>query len=275
MELKDFTPAQTSMIINPLLSSSKELMKYSFLDLIYRKVLNVYKEWRLPHPRHTTERLYTFVSRGENYDKYTSSTHQNPFTNPFIEDDYEYKIHPLIRMVLRESIRIRRSNFKCQKVYPDLRKRGCFISSFGLKYFDIYIHSSKGFKLKKKFKKILDEAEILLPKYATSNTEKAKEIINTLGSNILLLKCFNDELIEQLKPIFNNISENIESFSDSNFVEEEAVFYYFLDSIDSFDSSFDSFESFESSFDFGDADFGDSGSDFGSGDFGDFGGFDF
>ena len=109
-----------------------------------------------------------------------------------------------------------------------------------------------------------------MPKFANTNKEKAKKILTTLGSNVLLLECFNDELIEQLKPIFSDLGKKYDNFSEGTFVDHEYMFeflfYSFLDTVDYFDSSFDSFDS---SFDFDSSDFGGDfgGSDFGGGDF--------
>ncbi len=270
MEINKFTPAQTLILTKPVISSGKELMKYSFLDLIYRGVLKVYKEWRLPHPNDARERLYTFVSRGEHFQAYKSSYHQDPFVDPFKEDDYEYQVRFLVKKVYNEMGST--SSFKSKKVYKQLKNEGYFTTSLGLKYLHLFFLNGQGSKLKRKFKNILEEAEESLPKFVNTKPEDAKKILTNLGSNVLLLKCFNDELIEQLKPLFNELGSKYENPTTSPYVDEEVfewLFYSFLDTIDGFDSSF---ESFDSSFDFGNSDFG--GSDFGGGDFGggDFGG---
>ncbi len=270
MQLRDFTPAQTLMLTKPMAVAGKDLMKYSFLDLVYRGVLKVYKEWRLPHPRDSQERLYTFVSRGELFNGYQKSFHLDPFIDPFIEDDYEYQVRVLVKKVLNESGKT--TGFKSKRVYKQLRKEGYFTTSLGLKYLNFFFLNGKGSSLKRKFKSTLEEADQSLPKYAKSNQQEAKRILTTLGSNVLLLDNFNDELIEQLKPIFAELGGRYETFSEGNTFDRgdmfEILFYSFLDTIDSFDSSFDSFDS---SFDFGG---GDIGGDFGGGDFGDFGGLD-
>ncbi len=271
MELRDFTPAQTLMLTKPLGVTGKDLMKYSFLDLIYRGVLKVYRDWRLPNPRDTRERLYTFVSRGELFKNYQNSYHQDPFIEPFIKDDYEYQVRTLVRKIFKESGK--GSGFKSGRVYKQLKEEGYFTTSFGLKNLNFFFLNKHGSTLKTKFKNILKEADEALPMFAISNKEEAKKIISILGSNILLLECFNDELIKKLKPIFGELGQKYEHYSDGPVLDHEdlfeVLFYAFLDTIDYFDSSFNSFDS---SFDFGGSDFG---GDFGAGDFGgDFGGID-
>ncbi|GJM61415.1 hypothetical protein [Persicobacter diffluens] len=269
MELRDFTPAQTLMLTRPFLTTGTELIKYSFLDLVYRGILKVYKDWRLPHPRQTRERFYTFVSRGELFTNYIHSYHQHPFVAPFLEDDYEYQVKILAKKVYTDSGE--GFGFKSRKVYPQLKEQGYFTTSLGLKYLNLFFVSNKGAKLRRKFKRILNEADESLPKFAQNNTERAKEILSTLGSNVILLDCFNDQLIDQLRPIFNDLGKTDVSFSEGAFGDHEGMvelmFYSFLETMDYFDSSFDLFDS---TFDFGSSDFGGDigGGDFGGGDFG-------
>ena len=259
------------MLTKPLGVAGKDLMKYSFLDLIYRGVLKVYKDWRLPNQRDSTERLYTFVARGELFTNYQNSYHQDPFVAPFQEDDHEYQVRTLVKKVFKESGK--GAGFKSKRVYKQLRKEGYFSTSLGLKHLNFFFLNDQGSTLKKRFKRILKEADEALPGFANTNKEEAKKIVKTLGSNILLLECFKDDLIEKLKPIFAELGRKYENFSDGPTLDNEdmfeILFYAFLDTIDDFDSSYDSFDS---SFDFGGSDFG---GDFGGGDFGgDFGGVD-
>ena len=273
MELNNFTPAQTLMITRPLGVAGTDLMKYSFLDLVYRGILNVYKDWRLPHPRDTRERLYTFVSRGKLYTSHSGSFHQDPFVQPFKDHDCEYQVRVLAKKVYKESGNA--SGFKSTRVYKQLRTEGFFTTSLGLKYLNFFFLNGNGSKLRRKFKSVLKEADESLPRYADSDKEKAKNILTTLGSNVLLLECFKDELIERLKPLFSEFGDDHNRFPKSPMEGYgdmfEILFYAFLDTMDYFDSSFDSFDS---SFDFGSSDFG---GDIGGGDFGggDFGGGDF
>ncbi len=273
MEIKHFTPAQTLMITKPIGVNGRDLMKYSFLDLVYRGILKVYREWRLPHPNDAQEQLYTFVSRGDRFQDYVGSLHQDPFVNPFEEDNYEYQVRTLVKKVFKEQGKA--SGFKLKRVYEELRINGYFASSYGLKYMKLFFLNETGSGLKKKFKQILEEAEKSLPKVLKYDKNETKEILSTLGSNILLLECFDDHMIKQLKSTFAE-EEVLVKQSDEIMLDRldtfEVLFYAFLDTIEYFDASFDSFDS---SFDFGGSDFG---GDFGGGDWGgggDFGGGDF
>ena len=240
MDIKNFTPAQTLMITQPIGVSGSELMKYSFLDLVYRGILKIYKDWRTPHPNDVRDRLYTFVVRGERFETYQPSYHQDPFVNHFKEDDYEYKIRTLLKHIYNEVGK--GPGFKTKWVYQQLRNDSYFNSSFGLKNLNFYFLNSRGSDLKRKFRKFLKEADQALPKLVKNQKDEAKKILATLGSNVLLLECFNDELIEQLKPMFTNLDVDYDTISDRSIIDHEdmyeLLFYSFLDTIDYFDSFF-------------------------------------
>jgi len=271
MEINQLTPAQSLMITAPFGVSGKSLIKYAFLDLIFNGFLNVYKEWRLPHPNDARERLYTFVSRGENFDKWFLKKHQIPFMEPFFEGDYEYQVRTLIQNIYKDVNK--GTGYKSKLVYKELQSAKYFTTSLGLKYLNVFILSSKGSKMKRMINEILIDAEKELPKLLVEDPAGARELLRKLGPNVLLLDNFNDELLEQLRPLFEGIGKEYSDQTGTLMDQLDAfelLFYSFLDTIDLFDASF---ESFDSTFDFSGDGFGDLGG-FDGGDFGDFGGFD-
>lgn len=270
MDLKDFSPAHTLMLLEPSKVLGKELFKYSFLDLVYRGILQVKKEWRKPHKRDPRERLYTLVSRGPLFSEYQESAHQNPFIAPFRKSPRAYQLRILLHKVFKESKG--GVGFKQAIVYRQLRAEGVFSSSLGLKRLNLFFLSGDGRALKTKFEPMIQKAERSLPLVAGRNALESKKIIQQLGPNILLLDCFTDHLIEKLKPIFKELGSAEASLSQHVFLNgedlSELLFSSFLDTIDQLDFSFDSFESYF------DAGLGDLDGGIGGGDFGlDFGGF--
>ncbi len=268
MELRHFSPAQTLMLLAPLGVAGRNLMKYSFLDLVFNGYLKVYRDWRLPHPRSHRERLYTFVSRGERFHDYSPNDHQDPFIAPFLQDDREYQVRTLIQKIYGECGR--GPGFKRAFVYKELQQAGYFKTSSGLKYLNFFVLSKTGIKVRKQLKAILDDANANLSRTVYNNPEEAKKILSRLGSNVLLLENFNDELVGKLKPIFEELG-NLTAGPKIDYLDRtdqfELLLYAFLDNLDHFNSSF---ESFDTAFDFSDGGFGsyDAG-DFGGDSFGD------
>ncbi len=246
MKISSFTPAQTLMITAPLGVSGKNLLKYSFLDLVFKGVLQVYTEWRLSHPRDPRERRYTLVSRGKNYNSYSSTIHQQPFVQPFEEYDCEFQVRSLLKRVYEKCERS--TGFKFNYVYPELKKHGYFHSSFGLKNLNIFFLNSAGKRLKSQFKDQLSQAEQLLSRYAEEENSKAIEVVNQLGSNLLLLENFNAELMESLRPMLAHFDQNFHDKGGLDSVIDpmdsfEFMFWSFLSNMDTMDMSFDYFKS--------------------------------
>ena len=261
MQLKNLTPAQTLML------SGKNLIKYSFLDLVYNGYLKVYRDWRLAHPNDARERLYTFVARGDRFSNYNACRHQDPFIAPFLEDDYEYQVRTLVKKIYQDNGK--GQGFKSRIVYKEMKKAGYFSTSAGLKHINLFFLNGKGAQLKKQINNALKEADKTLPEAAKNNPDHAKKILNDLGANVLLLDNFNDELIESLKPIFEDAEKTISTSSFDYITRYDAfefLFYSFLDTLDHFDASFDSFDT---TFDFSEGGFGDfDGGGFDGGDIG-------
>ena len=206
-------------------------------------------DWRLPHPNDTQERRYILISRGPRFDRYDRTLSQDLFVSPFFDEDVEYQARTLLKKAFK-SVK-NPKNFKKRKVYRDTRLRTLFESSFGLTHFGLFFLNRKGRAVRKVFSNQLAKAEIDLPRLARDDIGAATKILNQLGSNVLLLNCFNDELIELLKPILSKASEKFQDDqTEREFMEDEMfeyMLYDFMDSLSHFDSSF---SSFDSAFDF-------------------------
>ena len=230
------------MLLSPIRVSGKELLKHSFLDLVFRGILRVYQAWHPSHPRDPHERLYTLVSRGKRYDAYVPSPHQDLFVEPFAKEDHAYQVRILLRNVYLDG---KASGFK-RRVYATLRQKRCFSASWGLKWLNLFFLNERGATAQKEFEKLLNLAEKKLPEYVKTDPEKARELITTLGSNVLLLDNFRDELLEKLPLVLrwpeHERERSTYDFDDFELDFPEMLTDFFLDTIGHFDTSFDSFD---------------------------------
>jgi len=178
MNIKEYSPAQTLMITNPHSCNGLELIKFSFLDLIYNGILKIYKDWRLPHPRHEQERLYTFISRGSNFENYKRNIYQHDFVSPFLSGNVEFQVRTLIR----ESFKAIEDpkDFKSEQIYRDLQVNKVFKNTLFLERFGLFLLNKHGKNLQNSFSKQLKEAEHLIPTYVDSNPTKACELLKGL-----------------------------------------------------------------------------------------------
>ncbi|KXX70888.1 hypothetical protein [Flammeovirga sp. SJP92] len=199
MSLTDFTPAQLLMLTQPKSISGKTLLRYSFIDLVLKGILTIHKEMRLPHATSSEAREYTYVTRGINFDKHDYSYHQYLFIQAFQGGDYEYQLRALLRKVLKEGGNS--DGFKSQLVYKELRKAGYFKRSFGLNEFNVFFLTKKGKRARQEAATTLKQGNDFLCDLIKNDLEKATQYISEIGTNIVLLKCYNDELIKELETV--------------------------------------------------------------------------
>lgn len=241
VEISSFTPTQVLMLTNPVQSVGKDLFKYSLIDLIFKDVLTIKKEWRYPDRLANKKRLYTFISKGKQYQEHKLPFHQQPFAKPFKKRDFEYQLPILMRKILKE-LEEDVYQFKLKIVYPELQRQGYFKTSLGLKHLGLFFLNKKGSALKTKFQKQLDQADNQLSNFSNLGMDQMFDLIHQLGSNILLLESFNDELIKQLKSLFKEMTPENQLIPNSRASYTSKLFLSFIDTMEAFDVSLDAFE---------------------------------
>jgi hypothetical protein len=193
MNIKDFTAAQSLMLLNPK-ASEKDLIKYTFLDLIFKGILNVEQVWRKPNPRDPRPIRYTYVSLGESYNPLKIKYHQEPFID-FFEDVEKAQMLELIRYVFNEDD----LGFKVSRMYIELRNSGFLYSILGLEKSHIIWLTKMGKRISKQIDNEIFSADEILPKLISTDKEKAQEILDNLGPNVLLLDCYDENTIPGLE----------------------------------------------------------------------------
>ena len=206
MKQNQLTPPMVLMLAFPSRVSGMELMKVSLLDLLYRGVLEVFQEWRLPHHRSTDERLYTLVCKGPQFQSYQPNPYQDPFVQPFRETEIEIQLPLLIRMVYDESKGFGR--YKRKGVYAALRKLKLMRHSLTERA-NIYVPTSKGQKLKHQYRHWIRKANQVLPELMKNAPQKLPKLIQQLGSLVLLLPSLNPANAKTLLQILEQKEEQI------------------------------------------------------------------
>ena len=106
--LKTFTPAETHLILDSWRTEYKDLLKYTFLDLLCKKVLqlNTHEyDLEVTGKREQAE----YISQGVNFDQYKPKPHEQAFLEPFKGNpDIEILLTLLVKMI-REKIYTRKN----------------------------------------------------------------------------------------------------------------------------------------------------------------------
>ena len=80
--LSKITPAETMLIKDSSSVELKNLMKYTFMDLLLKKVIEIKEVNKKSHPRDKYIRTYTYVVSGKNFSKYKPKKHELIYLNP-------------------------------------------------------------------------------------------------------------------------------------------------------------------------------------------------
>ena len=74
--LSQITPAETMLVKDCSSVQFKDLMKFTFMDLLLKKVIEIKEINKKSHPRDKYIRTYTYVVSGKNFNKYKPKNHE-------------------------------------------------------------------------------------------------------------------------------------------------------------------------------------------------------
>ncbi|WP_462248361.1 hypothetical protein [Ekhidna sp.] len=237
--LKKLTPAETLLLRDQSKVILKDLLKYTLIDLIIKKVLIVEEEEEQSHPNNPV-RSVSYVKVGPNYKSYTFKRHELVFANPFLGNDE-------IRILFRHLIKMGFENaaglklFVFERIVKSKEMEGMLKTSWFNKLF-VYINlSDKGDIKSKKVQDELKELEKTLASIIKKEPEQGKDIVTALAGNIFLLEGFDYKLLEKID---SEMAEEMKKQKDSSGDYGCAGCYIYFDSYSSsFDSEASSFDS--------------------------------
>ena len=209
--LSKLKPAETILIMEGSKSEMSELLKLTFLDLLIKQVLETSI---LSQRRNESYKagLYKYVTKGRNFQHYNPFSHELVFLSPYRKSgSIKVLIQHLIRMGFQNA-GSRSEYFSLLRNLPNMRlyfKQNLFQSLFGS-----FSLSQEGRILRDQLKEEIVKLEKDLPLLIVRNKEKALQILNSIGGNILLLKNIDIVLLNQLEPEI--IAETIREFRNAD-----------------------------------------------------------
>lgn len=238
--LSKITPAETLLIKNYDSIQLKELMKYTFMDLLLKQVIAIKEINRKAHSRDKYIRTYTYVVSGKNFSKYEPKNHEIIYQSPFLKSQsIEILFKHYIKMIYDAS----NGSWKYQKLTKSnknispLFKQTVFLDLFRLNRL-----TDKGIKIKESITNYLNDLDANIGDLLHNNKSKALELLLSIRGNIFLLKNLDFQLLKTIdKEILNQkkiLKEDGIHYSD----DVSDIWYYidFLQTDSTFDSNFDS-----------------------------------
>jgi hypothetical protein len=248
--LSKITPAETMLIKDCTSVQLKDLMKYTFMDLVLKKVIEIKKISKKSHPRDTSIKTYTYVVSGKNFSKYKPKNHELIYVSPFIKS-------PSIQILFENFVKMAYDNSNGSWSYKksirsNIEINQYFKQHFLLNLFRVNKLTGNGTKIKKEIIGYLNDIDKSIDHLLHNDKKKGLELLLSIGGNMFLLKnldfkllkTIDKELLNQQKVLYNDIYDTdsdwwlyIDFFEDNYMFD--SYFDSFDDALDSFDSEFD------------------------------------
>ncbi|AUC13966.1 hypothetical protein BTO06_01815 [Tenacibaculum sp. SZ-18] len=252
--LSKLSPTETELLVNFKKVELKTLLKLTFCNLLFNKVL-VLKKRYLRSSRKSPLRECLVVETGDRFFDYNINGYESIFVSQ-IDDESYYNLIPYLKSVYRSAFS---KNNYLKIVLKEKTLSDFFELNLLRNFFNYQTLNYRGKELKTEVTEYLEELNSSLPYLLDNHPKKAANIVKKIKGNIFLLTDVDSEFYKRFK---DNYLEGLEKEESSLLLD------FFLDS--TFEILFESLASIEELFDFKYLDTPgvyDSGMDFGDFDF--------
>jgi len=242
MRLSEFTPAETLLLTQGSHVLLKDLLKYTFMDLLLKKVLLHTRKKYQPDARSVAVTM-KYISAGALFNSYQPLPHEQVFTSPFEQGKRNIQFRFMIKMAYEEASKY--SDFDPVILQSPSINRFVRKNIFQ-RLFGGYGWTPEGKALAEVLKKELRSLDKNLPDWMAQDQKKALEVFVAIKGNVFLLKNVDftllrnfDKEIQQLQSVSSDTTSwgyDMVAF-DSSWISDS----HHSSSWDtSFDSSWDS-----------------------------------
>lgn len=249
--LSTYSPAETMLVIDSS-CSLKDMMKFTFMDLLLKKVLEIKVENKrvLARDKYAKKieviKSYSYVIKGKNFNKYTPKGHELIFLTP-------YQKSSSIKILFKHLVKMAYENAGSSKsfkssVLNSINLKGLLKVNFFQQFFGGISLTAEGIRRKDEILKYLKPIDENIHSLLSGDQKKALELLLSLGGNIFLLNNLDFSL---LKKIDKQLLKEQKSVYTASYDTADDWWYYFdfYDNTYAFDSYFDDFDSTIDSFD--------------------------
>ena len=192
--LSQLTPAEVYILTKEKITH-QELLKITFIDLLFKQVLRTFEIQRQPHIRQAIQ-TYQYIGVGKNLKNYQSLNHEKFFLSTFEKDtEIEMLFRNLVKIGYQKSRTL--ANFKNELIKtPTLKK--CFSQNVFQRIFGSYSFTEYGIEVKQKVEKEIKNLNLELSTLNNIENLKVIELIKVISANIFLLENIDYELLNQI-----------------------------------------------------------------------------
>ena len=230
--LSKLTPAETYLIKDRKKLKYRELLKYTLIHLMVKKVLITYEE-ELQSNENDPVRTISHVKVGPNFKSHEFQQHELIFAQPFLDDnELEISFKNLVKIGFEKAGSYKSFIFDRLHASPFVSKS--ITSGFWSRLFVYVSLTDDGKMLKKKIEQELAELEKKLPGMIESDPEGVKKIIGQIGGNVFLVSTLDYTLLAKID---EELGKEMKKQKDAD-GGCSGCFIYFGDYSSDFDSGF-------------------------------------
>lgn len=213
----NLSPAETLMILDPINSSGKAMIRTTFLELVLLKIIKIDKKIESTNNPAIPKAQHFYATKGINFNTFKPKPHQSIILDPLHQKE-KVNLKYLISYVLVNSGQ-NFHDFKINFIYRPLVKLGYFKKSF-LYRFLFFQLTEKGSTYRDISKDKINIGNKHFENWLINEKEKANTYFSEVGANIFLLEELKFELLTK-------INFELESFQKGLNSNDSDLFPYF------------------------------------------------
>lgn len=192
----ELSPAETLLLRDSGAAKLKDLLKFTFLDLLLKKIIRLEKVQRKSHPRDKYIGTYTYVVVGDNFTKIDIEKHETILLSPFYKSrNIRILFHHFVKMVYENS----KGTNNYQRLIRNSPSLSLFFkNNFFVKFFNMTVHNQKGIEMKEKLLQELAVLERKMSDFLNNNLDDSAKILMVAKGNIFLIKNFDFKLFKEI-----------------------------------------------------------------------------
>lgn len=245
--LSKITPAETVLLKYGGSAELKELMKYTFMDLLLKRILKIDTVDKKVHPNDKYIRSYSYVVAGKNLKKYKYKSHELVFLSPFLKSE---SIQILFKNYFKMVFDTIGGSWNYKKLIRSSDDISTYYkSTFWSKLFRSLILTDKGIVVRNNIVEYLHNLDREIDKLVHDDTKRGFELLLRIGGNIFILKNLDFELFKKFDKAYIDSNKKMYNNSDDTYFYwwiyiDDTDFYCVFDLIsESFDEVLESFDS--------------------------------
>ena len=191
--LETLLPAGTQLLLDPD-SEFMDWVKLTIIDLVYKQVLVIEKEYRTSHSRDGKIREYTIIKPGANFRKYPGLPYEQIFLKCW-NDRKQYQLRAFVKemyMSVNWFYKYARRILKSNKIHQLYGRFGLWSRMFGLEL------NATGQAVQKELRRYFGTIDNCIVQLVNDDPKRAVGVLSFLKGNMFLLENLTPELLSEL-----------------------------------------------------------------------------